>query len=169
MMRPLSDEAEEIAGFYLMIAAGGVFTEPTSVQTVLGSCVTVTFHCPARKVGGIFHALLPSASGYSREDSARTPFKFVDSAILAIIGGLERLGVRRSGLEAKVFGGSSGLVDDGIGVGRRNVETAFATLERCRVHVKAADVGGRRGRKILFMTHTGDVFVKKLGQDEVVE
>ncbi len=164
-MRGLYGEETGIASFYLMIADGGVFESPTAVHTVLGSCVAVTLHCPVRKIGGLFHALLPRASDYPRDDPARNAYKYVDSAIHAVLGSLDRLGVRRQGLEAKVFGGSCGTMDDGIGVGRRNAEMAFETLERNRMHVKAADVGGSRGRKILFMTHTGDVYVKKLGQE----
>lgn len=165
MHGPLGAEFE-VARLYLMIASGEVCALPTSVQTVLGSCVAVTFHCPTRRIGGIFHALLPCAADYPRDNPALTPYRYVDSAILAILSGLDRLGVRRQGLEAKVFGGSCGVMDDSVGVGHRNVEIAFETLKRSRVRVKAADVGGRRGRKVLFLTHTGDVYVKKLGPNE---
>lgn len=168
-MRALYGDGSGVASVYLLIAEGGVFGSPTAVQTVLGSCVAVTFHCPARRIGGMFHALLPRAADYLRGDPTRNAHKFVDSAIRAVLGDLDRLGVRRPGLEAKVFGGSSGAIDDGIGVGRRNVEVAFEALERNRVHIKAADVGGRLGRKVLFMTHTGDVYVKKLGQETEAE
>jgi len=162
-MRQLSGADPAVQGLYLMISAGGVLPSPTTVQTVLGSCVAVTFHCPVHRIGGIFHALLPRAAEYPHDNPASTPYKYVDSAIQTVLQGLDRLGVRRVGLEAKVFGGSCGTMGEDLGVGRRNVESAFETLERCRVHVKATDVGGQRGRKLLFLTHTGDVFVKKLG------
>ncbi|EMG37267.1 chemotaxis protein [Desulfocurvibacter africanus PCS] len=164
-MRQMPAGTPEMNIVYLMIAAGGVFVEPTTVQTVLGSCVSVTFHCPVRHIGGIFHALLPRAADYPRDNPASTPYKYVDTAILAVLDGLEKQGVRRQGLEAKVFGGSCGNQDQSSGVGLRNVEVAFETLERCRVRVKAADVGGRRGRKLLFMSHAGDVYVKRLGAE----
>ncbi len=59
------------------------------------------------------------------------------------------------------------FVDDAMfaeqfGVGRRNVLMAFETLESERLRVAASDVGGDRGSKLLFFTHTGEVFVKRL-------
>lgn len=162
-MRHTPDEMPELDSVYLMIAAGGVFLRPTAVQTVLGSCVSVTFHCPTLRIGGIFHALLPRAADYPRENPASTPYKYVDTAIQTVFNELEQLGARRHGLEAKVFGGACSDLDQSSGVGLRNVEAAFETLERCKVRIKAADVGGRRGRKLLFLSHAGDVFVKRLG------
>lgn len=162
-MRHTPDEMPELESVYLMIAAGGAFSRPTAVQTVLGSCVSVTFHCPTLRIGGIFHALLPRAADYPRENPASTPYKYVDTAIQTVLDGLEHLGARRQRLEAKVFGGACSDVDQSAGVGLRNVEVAFETLELCRVRVKAADVGGRRGRKLLFLSHAGDVYVKRLG------
>ncbi len=159
----MSAEAQPMDSIYLMIAAGGVFTRPTTVQTVLGSCVSVTFHCPVLHIGGIFHALLPRAEDYPRDNPASTPYKYVDTAIRTVLEGLEQQGVRVRGLEAKVFGGSCGNQDQSSGVGQRNVEVAFETLGRCGVRIKAADVGGRRGRKLLFLSHAGDVYVKRLG------
>lgn len=137
-----------------------VSPEPLGVGTVLGSCVAVTFHCPVSRYGGVFHALMPCRG--TNEKAGDNCYKYVDSAIHEVLGELYRHGVQRRNLVCKVFGGANAMFDEQFGVGRRNVTTAFETLEAERLRVAAADVGGDRGRKLVFLTHTGEVFVKRL-------
>ncbi len=121
--------------------------------------MAVTFHCPATGWGAVFHALMP----LSGEDvAASREFKFVDDSIRRLTRALLRQGVRRSNLVCKVFGGANAMFAEQFGVGRRNVLAAFETLADERLRVVASDVGGDRGRKLLFLTHTGEVFVKRL-------
>jgi chemotaxis protein CheD len=41
---------------------------------------------------------------------------------------------------------------------------AFAELERLGYRVAASDVRGPRGRKVLFNTETGEVYLKRLSK-----
>lgn len=147
-----------------MVGQGGIFFAPTRVQTVLGSCVSVTMHCPTRRWGAIFHALLPMADRYFAQRTPGDHFRYVDSAVKILLVEFERHGVIRSELEFKVFGGASplGMLGDAAG-GLLNVRAAMDTLGEYGLQVSASSVGGRTGRKIVFLTDTGLVLQKKLG------
>ena len=65
-------------------------------------------------------------------------------------------------VEVKVFGGGnviglSNLENSDRWIGTVNVQSAYALLELESLKIKSRSVGGNRGRKILFNTHTGDV------------
>ncbi len=162
-MRQLLERHPGVELRQLGVSEAVVSLRPLAVSTVLGSCVAVTFHCPLTGWGAIFHALMPDCSA---QDTACRNYKFVDDSIRRLARALLLQGVRRTDLECKVFGGANAMFAEHFGVGRHNVRTAFETLERERLRVVASDVGGDRGRKLLFLTHTGEVFVKRLGQQE---
>lgn len=140
---------------------GMVFAEPGrfSVTTLLGSCVSVCLWDPAARVGGMNHYLLPLWNG----DGLMTP-RYGNIAIPMLIEKLVQAGCSKTNLRAKVFGGASVLDSSGgfLNVGERNIRYAEAALEEARIPVAGRDVGGTCGRKILFETDSGDVFVKKL-------
>jgi chemotaxis protein CheD len=147
---------------FLNVAQGGLYDRPTMAHTVLGSCVAVTFFVPRHGLAAIFHALLPRASEYRLEGSEKTPYKFVDTAITTLVHRLTHRGVRISEIECKVFGGASALFAGDMSVGRRNVEVAFATLTDLGLRVAASNVGGERGRKIVYASSSGEIFVRML-------
>lgn len=132
---------------------------PTTVTTILGSCVSVCVWDPFSRIGGINHYLLPSGS-------AEAPLRFGDVATHALVAELLALGAGRSGLKAKVFGGSciaDVFVRRGAGhLGEENVERALEALRADGVPVEARDTGGRRGRKLIFHTDDGSAWVKEL-------
>ena len=140
-----------------------IFAEPGDfgVTTVLGSCVSVCLWDPAARVGGINHYLLPRWNG----DGLRTP-KYGNIAIPMLVEKLLEAGCSRASLKAKVFGGGSVLENSSglLNVGERNIHFAESALDEARIPVIGKDVGGTSGRKLLFVTGTGDVFVRKLNK-----
>ena len=142
-----------------------VAERPALVSTVLGSCVAVTLFTPRLGVGAICHAMLPEARG-------ETSFKFVDTSLQHMLGRFDRLGVTRRELVVKLFGGADMfelLQPSKTGsVGRQNIEIATRLLRQAGLPLKAADTGGRQGRKLLFYTHTGEVLLKRLGTNGVI-
>ncbi len=147
---------------YLHVGQGAVYRTPTLVQTVLGSCVSVTMHCARNGWGGIFHALLPRIGDYSKPSSPADPYRYVDSSIMELLREFSRAGIYPDSLECKVFGGASPLHQDSdVSAGKRNVEAAMETLARAGVTVSASSVGGNVGRKLFFRTDTGLVLQKR--------
>ena len=135
-----------------------VASKPTAIVTILGSCVAVCLFAPAARVGGLNHYLLPTGPD---EASPR----FGHAAVRLLVRRLLALGARRHELRAKLFGGAGILADErrpGLRVGDQNVALAVALLAEEGIPTLDGDVGGPRGRKIIFHTDTGDVWVKTL-------
>jgi chemotaxis protein CheD len=150
-----------------------VSKEPSQVTTVLGSCVSATFFDPESKCGGIFHALLPCMDAYCKksERGGEPPWRYVDTAVEAATDKFLRMGASSKDLQIKVFGGAEVLIPqekclENTSVGRQNIKAAFDAVQRLGLRVLASDVGGNRGRKIVFLTHTGEVLLKRLQGSE---
>lgn len=146
--------------FHLAIGDGGIFKKPHIVTTVLGSCVSVTFFCPAKKIGAVFHAVLPSAPGKEYLKPLKNPFQYVDASITHILQLFNGRGIQNNQLEAKLFGGSQVILNESVKTGANNIMTAYEMLAANNIKIIASDVGGDKGRKLVFISDTGEVYVK---------
>jgi chemotaxis protein CheD len=131
---------------------------PTAVTTVLGSCVAVCLHDPAAGIGGVNHFLLPHH--VERERSTR----FGSVAIPMLVDAVLREGASRASLVAKVFGGASvlGPGRTARSLGEDNARLALRLLADAGIPVLDHDVGGTRGRKLVFLTDEGTAWVRLL-------
>jgi chemotaxis protein CheD len=131
---------------------------PTAVTTVLGSCVAVCLFDPVSRVGGVNHFLLPHH--VERERSAR----FGNVAVPELVRAVVRAGASQEALVAKVFGGASVIagMSRGRRLGEENAALALHLLEEARIPVLDHDVGGTRGRKLVFVTDEGTAWVRLL-------
>src|SRR5262245_31732502 len=112
-------------GIYLHPGQMCFCDRPSRVETVLGSCVSVTMWNPRLGFGCICHAVLPW-----RRNDADEPLKFVDSSIQSMLRILERHSSRRQDVEVKLFGGASmrRLAPNHKSVGRQNIDAALKLL-----------------------------------------
>jgi chemotaxis protein CheD len=141
--------------------AGQLFASstPTAISTVLGSCVAVCLHDPASGVGGMNHFLLPLH--VERERSPR----FGTVAVPALVDAMVKAGASRGSIVAKVFGGACVIGTMGQGgrrLGEENAALAFRLLEEARIPLLDHDVGGGRGRKVVFIADEGTAWVRQL-------
>jgi chemotaxis protein CheD len=135
---------------------------PLVVSTILGSCLAITMYSPRLSLGGMCHAVLPSSSG-------ERSMKYIDQAFAYMLQHFARLGVGREKIEVKLFGGADTLrtttrqvrAPQTATIGRQNIVTARAMIEREGLRLAASDLGGSLGRKILFYSHTGEIFLKR--------
>lgn len=140
-----------------------VAKEPTLITTLLGSCVSVSLYCPAIKVGAMCHGVMPSKSKYDAES-----FRFVDTSVAYMVEVMaNQQGYACSKLEAKLFGGADVLslklgFSSTPTIGAQNIEAAKAVLKKYGVPLMVEHVGGDRGCKLFFYTHTGEVFLKPI-------
>jgi chemotaxis protein CheD len=83
---------------------------------------------------------------------------------------LGQLGVRKQNLGTRLVGGASmfGAVASAgtIQMGERNVVACRSAIEDVGLVVGAEEVGGDRGRSLLFSVHDGTVAVRTLGGAE---
>jgi len=125
----------------------------------IGSCLAIMLYDPRSRVGGLAHVLLPDES-FSR--MKENPKKFADSAICWLIEETVNQGANRKALKAKIAGGASLFTSIKDPIGKENLIRAKDTLAKERVVLVAEEVGGTRGRSVMFETATGITRVKKL-------
>ena len=164
----MSQSARGETVFYLQPGECLLTSEQVRVVTVLGSCVAVTFHDPVSRLSAMCHAVFPNRRCRGKLAEHDSPYRFVDESVFRLVERLERHGVPRARLEVKVFGGAEVVAQGrppapGLAVGRSNVKAAFDALQSRGLVVQASDLGGRRGRTLVFSTRTGEVLLKRQG------
>lgn len=159
---PASQPAEKIALQSVYLHPGQIFvaTEPSAVTTILGSCVSVCLWDPALGTGGMNHYLLPT--GFK---TSATALRYGNIAIEHLLDKLLRMGCCLDRLQAKVFGGAcvlEAMRGKETHLGAKNAEIAKKAMADAGIPVAASDVGGDRGRKLIFHTHDGTAMIKLL-------
>lgn len=139
------------------------------ITTVLGSCVSATFYHPKTGTAAIFHAMLPECC-LARDNERNC--RYADVSVDEIMLRFKKLGIPAASLTVHLFGGGFTIeperkraVRDIVDVGRKNVEAARKALARHGLTIKAEDVLGRHGRKINFLTATGELWVRTLSKE----
>jgi chemotaxis protein CheD len=136
----------------------------TKVTTILGSCVAVTLFGKRLRIGAICHGALPRCRKKGGcHDICGEAFKFVDCSIRYMLGKLRSYGLADKEIEVKVFGGADTLLTKKENtIGSMNVKIALELIRQEKLRIISADVGDSFGRKIIFLTHTGEVYLKRL-------
>jgi len=142
--------------------------QPSVLETILGSCVGVTFFSARLAAGALCHGMLPRCpvSGRMAGAGVEQRSRYVDFSIRHLAEQFDALGADRSELEVKVFGGADVLpIRNPAGgrptIGSLNCAVAREILREEGFRVAASDLGGTRGRTIRFHTHTGEVLVHR--------
>ncbi len=150
------------------VAPGGqeLASAPNEVlSTVLGSCVAACLRDHATGLGGMNHFLLPGDVPSSANINGSEDMRFGVTAMELLINALLKRGAVRSRLEAKVFGGSTMLIENGgASVGSRNASFVLAFLAREGIPILAQDLGGSLPRRANYEPATGRAWVNHLGQ-----
>ncbi len=147
-----------------------VSKDPSEVLVAygLGSCVGVCLYDPDAKVGGLAHVMLPSSA---EAQSQRPLSKFADRAVPMLIEEMSKLGASPRRLICKIAGGAqmltaAGFSTNGFTVGERNIEAVKAALERHKVSLAKADIGGHRGRTVSIRPGSGKIMLRTIGEKE---
>jgi chemotaxis protein CheD len=144
------------------VHAGQMFASPvgTDITTILGSCVAICLWDPNNGVGGMNHYMLPL------EKSTISPsLRHGDYASEQLLLALTRFGASPYRLQAKIFGGAcilEGFQNGGSDLGQKNIEQARTFLQAENIPIAGEDIGGLRGRKLIFSSDSGEALVKRL-------
>jgi chemotaxis protein CheD len=84
-----------------------------------------------------------------------------DVAIPALINKLRRQGSRVEDLEAQIFGGGEIQGDKWGSTGGKNVKIARKILKKNGIKIVSEDVGGLKGRRLIFHTGTNEALIMK--------
>jgi chemotaxis protein CheD len=149
---------QEISGnYFLQPGYIKVSNEPVLISTVLGSCVAVCLYDRKLRLGGMNHFLLPYIL-----DPEKMTARYGNVAIVTLIRIMLDAGAETKYLEAQIFGGAQSKQMQGSRVGAENIAIARKILARKKISVASEDVGGRKGRKIVFNTASNEVAVLKV-------
>ncbi|MBW1741839.1 MAG: hypothetical protein JRJ47_00215 [Deltaproteobacteria bacterium] len=156
--------SEKLKKTLVMLRAGEYFATQDGevLYTVLGSCIATCIYDAERKVGGMNHFLLPGMI-HPDEMLSCDVGRYGMYAMELLIGELIKLGARRKKLKAKLFGGGKVLTfrrDDGDVTGS-NIRFAKKFLELEGIPTVSEDIGGKKGRKIMFFSDTNRVLLKR--------
>ena len=160
----------ELPRLYLTPGDLMICREPCEVTTVLGSCVAVTFFSARLRLAAICHAMLPVPfCGNASSDFWEQRWKYVSYALDELIRHFLPTENSASDVEVKIFGGAhllpprDRLNSDGS-IGSANVALARRLLAEAGFAIRACDVGGIAGRKVIFDTRSGAVHSRRLSQ-----
>lgn len=147
------------------VAPGELFAtaEPLAIATLLGSCVAVCLWDKVLGAGGMTHYLLSEG----KSDKDLSP-RYGNIAIPVLLEKLIRLGCHPGRLVAKVFGGGrvlKTLTGKNGRIGEQNITLAESTLAGMGIPIVGRDTGGTWGRKLVFFTKDGSVWVKNIGEE----
>jgi len=131
----------------------------------LGSCLGITIYDPAKKIGGLFHVMLP-ASKIDAAKAVGSPFMFMDTGLPRLFHAAYNLGADRNRLAIKVAGGAQLLDDQNVfNIGGRNFQVLTELIARNGLVIHARDVGGTSSRTLRLDLATGQVTIKSPGVD----
>ncbi|MDO7788388.1 chemotaxis protein CheD [Desulforamulus aquiferis] len=157
--------AKGVVEIQVGIADYKVAVSPKRLITLgLGSCVGVALYDSNSRVGGLLHIMLPDSTQFS---NVNKPAKFADLGIPLMIQEIRKLGGNPSRLTAKLAGGAqmfSGLDEKFVlNIGQRNSAMVKQVLAKLSIPVLAQELGGNRGRTMIFDTTNGQVTIRTIG------
>lgn len=131
------------------------------LKATLGSCVGLILH--DKQVGrtALAHIMLPS---HYKSDAAVA--KYADTAIPAMLEEMSRRGSKVEHMQAYLTGGAHMFADSEdvelAGVGRENVSAVRSALSILEIPIVYEEIGGNRGRTIIFDCATASIEVKMI-------
>jgi chemotaxis protein CheD len=145
---------------YLIPGKIFVAAQPFAISTIVGSGIALCLWDSVHHIGGANHFMLPEGP----DDNANAT-RYGNIANPTLLQKLQDLGAEVKSLEAKIFGGSLPNVTfnntEGH-LGDRNVEVVTRFLNLNGIRLVQSDVGGTRGRKVIFQTDDGRTWTEQL-------
>ncbi|MCE9544009.1 MAG: chemotaxis protein CheD [Planctomycetia bacterium] len=131
----------------------------------LGSCLGIVAYDPVARIGGLLHAMLPTAT-LNPEKARLRPFMFVDTGVRELLRQMVALGATVRRMKVKVAGGASMQTgeQDRLAVGKRNYLMLKKALWQHDLLLDAEDVGGSSPRTLYLEVGTGQVRLSSLDQ-----
>ncbi|PXW95507.1 chemotaxis protein CheD [Sphaerotilus hippei] len=150
-------------GEHLNLFAGQFFfgREPSTVRTLLGSCVAVVLWHPQRRLGGMCHFLLPQRQ---RPAGQARDARYGDEALAMMVEALRQSGTDPRDYEAHLYGGADTMPDQTdlrLNIGERNIERGWSLIDHYGFTLQAIDVGDRVPRQVRLDLGTGEVEMRR--------
>jgi chemotaxis protein CheD len=149
------------------IADAAIVSYPDVLITMgLGSCVGVALYDKENKIAGLVHIMLPDSTQFK---SAVNQYKYADLGIESLLKKMISNGSKKSNITAKIAGGASmfnfpdkRIISD---IGQRNIKAVIDIIKKLSIPIIGEDVGGKKGRTMIFDSEDGSVIIKSIGND----
>jgi chemotaxis protein CheD len=138
---------------------------PDKLITVgLGSCVGIAIYDKSAGIGGLAHIMLPDSSQFNK---ITNEIKFADLAIPILVEDMIKKGAKLRNMNAKIAGGASmfNFSDKSIvmDIGSRNGIAVKNALKILTIPIVSEDIGGNKGRTLIFDTANGVLSIRTVG------
>ncbi|MEY8332877.1 chemotaxis protein CheD [Lachnospiraceae bacterium 47-T17] len=139
---------------------------PNTITTLgLGSCIGIALWDSTTKIGGLAHIMLPDSTRIRNNSNVA---KFADTGITELVRQMEKMGVSRRHMVAKIAGGArmfevSGKTSVG-NIGEKNALASKAKLRELGIRLVAEDTGLNYGRTVELDCNNGDYIIKAVGK-----
>ena len=138
---------------YLM--PGKIFAskEPHVITAVVGSGICICLYDPKTQIGGANHFLFVNTTA-----GEANPLKYAKHASESLLNKLVELGANAGSLTARIFGGTRSQLNFSSvesSLGEQNLAAALDFLGSRSIPITTREVGGQKGRKVMFQTDTG--------------
>ncbi len=155
----MGDESKSISPINYMLQPGFIYvsTEPVEISAVVGSCVSVCVYDKNRKTGGMNLFKKPKT-----KDKKNATAVYGNASVVALLNIMIKDGSKSEDLEAQIFGGAYNTKYSKENIGEKNVRVARKILKKNKVRIVSEDVGGEKGRKIIFNTFSNEIAVMKV-------
>jgi chemotaxis protein CheD len=127
------------------------------VSTVVGSSIAVCVFDRKQKTGGMSHFQFPFI-GSAEKATAR----YGNVSVSTLINLMINKGSKSEHLEAQILVGAYHPEISNENICLENIKVAKKVLTKKGVRLSSEDVGGEKGRKIIFNTNTNEVAVVKV-------
>ena len=158
-MSPRGGQQKEIDRYKYLLKPGFIFLthEPTLIYSVMGSAVTVCLWDRHKRYGGVSQFLYPNVTKQNPPTA-----QYGNVAVPTLIRLMIKDGSKKSGLEAQIYGGGDLDPTTSETYGWQNVQTAKGILAQQGIAVTSEDVGGSKGRKLVFKTDSNEAIILKV-------
>ena len=151
------------------IADLNVAFSPDKLITVgLGSCVGIAIYDKTIGLGGLAHIMLPDSSQFNK---ITNEIKFADLAIPKLVDDMIKKGSKLRNMKAKIAGGASmfNFSDKSVvmDIGGRNGIAVRNALKNLSIPILSEDIGGNKGRTLIFDTASGVLYVRTVGMGTI--
>lgn len=155
----------EVKEIKVGIADMNIAFSPDRIITIgLGSCIGIALYDNKLKLGGLAHIMLPDSNQFN---NINNPIKFADLAIPMLIKDMEKRGSNKNSITAKIVGGASMFTftdkNMNMDIGNRNSIAVKNVLKQLSIPMLREEVGGNKGRTMIFDTCTGVVQIRTVG------
>jgi len=134
-----------------------VSTKPMIISTVVGSCIAVCVFDRQQKIGGMSHFQFPVIRNPEHATAC-----YGNVALFTLINLMINEGSKFEHLEAQILGGAYHPEVSNENIGLENIKIAKKVLTKKKIRIVSEDVGGEKGRKIIFNTNTNELAVVKV-------